>query len=241
MRRTGRHYGGGPWTAHLLHLTVALLLIGCASVQTESTAYGKEKADSGSAAAVQQTPAGPKKLVQVIQFGVPAELLKQYRELADRRVGWGLCNWIVEGLYDTGRFDYVEDKGEFLKRVVELWTAEEAGIFFKDDEKRLQAKSPDYLVYAEVFDFGVSQQERIVGTKKRQVTVTKIGVQVRFVDTRTMQYTPGSANGESALEKGGNVWSGLDKNFDQTQIGLASEQAIREAIQKVLQRLDQGR
>ena len=227
---------GGPLLASIFSVVVLLMFAACASVHTESTAHGNEPANAGPSQEKQEVYTGPKKLVQVVRFGIPAEVLEKYKELADKRVGWGLCNRIVEELYDTGRFDYIEDKEEFLKRVLELWTAEEAGVFFRD-EGRKPPKPPEYLVYAEVYDFGVSHQERIIGTKKREVTVTKIGIQIRFVDTRTMQYTPASATGEAVLEKKGNIWTGLD-DFDQTQVGIAAEQAIKHALKKALSRLD---
>ena len=239
MLRVRRQAGGKPWGMHILDFVAVLLLAGCASVQTQSTAYGNQTAGSEPSEEKQEEYTGPKKLVQVIRFGIPAEVLKKYKELGDKRVGWGLCNRIVDELYDTNRFDYIEDKEEFLKRVLELWTAEEAGVFFRDDDRK-PPKPPDYLVYAEVFDFGVSHQERIVGTKKREVAVTKIGVQIRFVDTQTMQYTPASATGEAVLKKSGNIWAGLD-DFDGTQVGIAAEQAIKDALKKALKRLDRRR
>ena len=38
----------------------------------------------------------------------------KYPELADKRVGWGLSNRIVEGFYDTRRFEFVEEKEAIL-------------------------------------------------------------------------------------------------------------------------------
>ena len=244
MQRIRKHTGGRQRARSILSFTLAWVLIGCASVKTESTDYGSGKPEPESKSATpeqQEDYTGPRQLVQVVRFGIPKDVLESYKELADKRVGWGLCNRIVEELYDTDRFDYIEDKEEFLKRVLEVWKAEEAGIFFTEDTRSRQVKSPDYLVYAEVFDFGVSQQERILGPRKREVTVTKMGVQIRFVDTRTMQYTPASATGEAVVKKGGSIWSGLDVGFDETQVGIAAEQAIESAIGKVLKRLDRSR
>lgn len=222
-------------------LLAILVAVGCASVKTESTAYGNEPEQKAAEEPAYPEYDGPRKLVQVIRFGIPNDVLEKYEELADKKVGWGLCNRIVDELYDTDRFDYIEEKDEFLKRVLEQWTAEEAGILMKDETRQRQAKSPDYLVYAEVYDFGVSNQERIIGLKKRDATVTKMGVQIRFVDTKTMQYTPASEAGESVREKGRSVFAGVDDNFDETQVGMAAEQAIRNALVKVLKRMDRER
>lgn len=231
--------GHSTWVLGFLLLTGP---IGCASVQTESTSYGNEPAAPAAEPVEQAYPAywGPKQLVQVVSFGIPAAVLVKYPDLAEKRVGFGLCNRIVEELYETNRFDYVEEKDAFLKRMIELWTAEEAGILVKDETHTRDVKAPDYVVYAEVFDFGVSSQERIVGVKKREATVTKIGVQIRFVDTKTMRFIPASATGESVREKGGNVFGAADTNFDETAVGEAAQQALKRALAKGLKRLDES-
>ena len=45
----------------------------------------------------------------------------KYPELADKRVGWDLSNRIVEGFYDTRRFEVVEEKEANLKRMLDQW------------------------------------------------------------------------------------------------------------------------
>ena len=64
---------------------------------------------------------GPKRRVQVIEIKIPAEDIRRYPELAEKRVGFGLSNILVETLYDTNRFTFLEEKEQVLKRLVELW------------------------------------------------------------------------------------------------------------------------
>lgn len=63
---------------------------------------------------------GPKHKVQVVQISIPTDDIKRYPELAEKRVGFGLSNILVETLFDTGRFTFLEEKEQILKRLVEL-------------------------------------------------------------------------------------------------------------------------
>ena len=63
------------------------------------------------------------------QINIPAEDVKRYPELAEKRVGFGLSSILVETLFDTGRFLFLEEKEQLLKRLVELWELTEDGIF----------------------------------------------------------------------------------------------------------------
>src|SRR5215472_12270655 len=75
---------------------------------------------------------GPKRRVQVVQIRIPAEDLKGYPELAEKRVGFGLSNILLETLYDTNRFTFLEEKEQVLKRLVDLWELTADGILVKN-------------------------------------------------------------------------------------------------------------
>ena len=57
----------------------------------------------------------------MIRFGIPADLVTEYPELADMRVGWGLGNRIAEGSYDTRRIEFVEHEEAITKRMLDQW------------------------------------------------------------------------------------------------------------------------
>jgi curli biogenesis system outer membrane secretion channel CsgG len=190
---------------------------------------------------------GPKRRIQVVQISIPADDVKRYPELAEKRVGFGLSSILVETLFDTGRFTFLEEKEPLLKRLVELWELKD-GILVKNpaaQEAALQA--PEFLVYAEVFDFvACSPLEHISPGRKQLSCLTSVGVQVRVVNIATGEYIPGSTNPLSAQGKylhtvNLSLFAAANILFDQSAVGKATLKATRYAVLQVLQRLDQGR
>src|SRR2546429_430707 len=103
----------------LAGLTVlSCLCTGCASnVGPEGTVPLELPADKS----VSFPPySGPKRKVQVVQINIPLDDIKRYPELGEKRVGFGLSSILVETLFDTGRFVFLEEKEQLLKRLVEL-------------------------------------------------------------------------------------------------------------------------
>src|SRR4029450_13291111 len=93
---------------------------------------------------------GAKRKIQVVQINIPAEDVKRYPELAEKRVGFGLSSILVETLFDSGRFAFLEEKEQLLKRLVELWELTEDGILVKNPAaKETALQAPEFLVYAE--------------------------------------------------------------------------------------------
>lgn len=209
----------------------------CASVSTQTAAT--------TSTAKTETPAsfppyaGPKTRVQVIRFGIPSDIVEKYQELADKRVGWGLCNRIIEALWSTGRFEYIEEKEAILERMIDQWKLSQAGIYTSETAVEAgQLKAPEYLIYAEVFDFAVSKSEKVLGAKKQEATTTRIGIQIRMVDIKTGTYIPASGNGEAATTQGGTIWAKNRSEFDQTTVGIASQQAVNAALLQLLERFE---
>lgn len=191
---------------------------------------------------------GRKRKVQVVQINIPAEDIKRYPELAEKRVGFGLSSILVDTLFDTGRFVFLEEKGEILKRLVEQWELTADGILARDpkaQETNLQAA--EFLVYAEVFDFvACSPLERVGLVRKSLTCVTSVGVQVRLVNAATGEYIPGSTD---PLSPEGKYVHRLDRSlfadattaFDQSAVGKATLQATRYAVLQALERFDRAR
>jgi hypothetical protein len=186
---------------------------------------------------------GPKHRVQVVQIHIPADDLKNYPELAEKRVGFGLSNILVETLYETHRFTFLEEKEQVLKRLVELWELSQDGILVKNPtapETALQ--HPDYLVYAEIFDFApCSHVDKITLLGKQLTCVTSVGVQVRIESTATGEYIPGSTDplapeGKYVHTVNVPLFGDARLAFDQSAIGKATLKATRYAVLKALQR-----
>ena len=218
-------------------LAAVVLVSGCASVSTEKGPETQARKTLKQQGFTFPLYSGVKKRIQVVRFGVPADIANKYPELADKRVGWGLCNRIVDGLWQTSMFEFIEEKEEILKKMLDQWELSSTGLVA--EETVIEAgslKAPEYLVYAEVFDFGVSHSEQIVGVTAKQVDTTVIGVQIRMVDVATGQYIPASATGE-AKTTGVGIWASVNLEFDQTTVGMASQDAVNEALITLINRL----
>jgi curli biogenesis system outer membrane secretion channel CsgG len=140
-------------------------------------------------------------------------------------------------LYNTGRFEYIEEKEAMIEKLVEEWKLSQAGIYTSETAIETgQLKAPEYLIYAEVFDFAVGKSESVVGMKKKDTAVTRIGVQIRLVDVKTGSYIPASGNGEASSTQGGAIWAQNRAEFDQTTVGIASQQAVNAAVKQLLER-----
>ena len=210
-------------------------LSSCAKVSTERSSPSYES----DAAAQPLTPyEGPKVPVKIVRFGIPEEIVSKYPELADKRVGWGLSNRLVEGFYDTERFEFVEEKEAILKRIVGEWKLSQTGIYSEDEHPEIGVlKPPEYLIYAEVYDFSVSHSEVLIGIAMEQRNTTIIGLQIRLVNVETGGYIPASGTGE-ATTTAESVWVTVDVPFDQTTVGIASQKAVDAAIRNLIKRME---
>jgi curli biogenesis system outer membrane secretion channel CsgG len=183
---------------------------------------------------------GPQRKIQVVQINIPADDIKRYPELGEKRVGFGLSNILVETLFDTGRFAFLEDKEQILRRLVELWEMTEDGILVKNPatpDTGLHA--PDFLVYAEVFDFVACSPVESIGRVNKQLScVTSVGVQVRIANTATGEYIPGSAEGQYVHTVRLSLFGDSRLAFDQSAVGKATLKATQYAVLKALERFD---
>jgi curli biogenesis system outer membrane secretion channel CsgG len=183
----------------------------------------------------------------VVQINIPLDDIKRYPELAQKRVGFGLSNILVETLFDTGRFTFLEEKEQILRSLVELWELTEDGILVKNQlapETALQ--TPEFLLYAEVFDFApCSPVEHIGLTGKIISCVTSVGVQVRIANTATGEYIPGATvplanEGHYVHTATLSLFGDARLAFDQSAVGKATLQATQYAVLMALQRFDRA-
>src|SRR4051812_18127590 len=91
----------------------------CASVTTRGVVVRDSIGDASPVAPPARS--GAPRRVLIHQLKVPRDIAEQYTELADKRIGWGLANRLLEALYDIGRFEFIEEKSSVLARVSEQW------------------------------------------------------------------------------------------------------------------------
>ena len=181
--------------------------------------------------------------VAILSIGVNEEVLAQYPELGDYRVGLGLSNITVAFMEETFRFEFVETKDEIKNRMVTQYKASAKGLLTEKYELKGNIVGAKYFGYIEVYDFSISEDETV--TLKDGVTnklVTRLGLQLRLVDAQSGLYMTGSGLGTSTTTREVTLLN--DENleevaFNQSSIGIATKKALNTAVYKIVRRMRQ--
>lgn len=184
---------------------------------------------------------GEKIPIQLLSLGINEDVYKSYPELKDKRVGLGVTNIVVEYLEETNRFTFTEDKAEIKNRMVKQFQASQSGITQDKLDGRGKIRLAHYFVYIEVYDFSVSEDESIsVKDGVKQTVVTRLGLQVKFVNAETGEYFTGSGLGEAkttreaTLMNDGNL---SEIKFNSSTIGTTTKKALENATSKIIVRM----
>lgn len=181
--------------------------------------------------------------VAILSIGVSPEVLAQYPELGDYRVGLGLSNITVAFMEETFRFEFVETKDEIKNRMVTQYKASAKGLLTEKYELKGNIVGAKYFGYIEVYDFSISEDETV--NLKDGVTnklVTRLGLQIRLVDAQSGLYMTGSGLGKSTTTREVTLLN--DENleevaFNQSSIGTATKKALNTAVYKIVKRMRQ--
>jgi len=227
---------------HLFNIFVLMFLLVCATSQVEAQS-AKTKVQSKIASYEAEKTLddikwydGEPEGIQLIQISIPQNIINQYPELRDKRVGFGMTNRIIEVLEEAGRFYFVEEKDEVINKIVQEWERSVDGLL--EEELNVgKFATTKWFAYAEVYDFAVSNQEEIKRRKAKITNTTMVGIQVRLVNVETGRYITGSGLGTSAKE-GEGVLKNLDMSFDQSTVSFATTGAVITAVANVLRRLE---
>lgn len=227
---------------HLFNIFVLMFLLVCATSNIEAQS-AKTKVQSKIASYEAEKTLddikwydGEPEGIQLIQISIPQNIINQYPELRDKRVGFGMTNRIIEVLEEAGRFYFVEEKDEVINKIVQEWERSVDGLL--EEELNVgKFATTKWFAYAEVYDFAVSNQEEIKRRKASIKNTTMVGIQVRLVNVETGKYITGSGLGTSAKE-GEGLLKNLDMSFDQSTVSFATTGAVITAVANVLRRLE---
>jgi len=227
---------------HILSLFTLVFLFGCATSSVEAQS-AKTKVQSKIASYEAEKTLddikwydGEPEGIQLIQISIPQNIINQYPELRDKRVGFGVTNRIIEVLEEAGRFYFVEEKDEVINKIVQEWERSVDGLL--EEELNVgKFATTKWFAYAEIYDFAVSNQEEIKRRKALIKNTTMVGIQVRLVNVETGRYITGSGLGTSAKE-GEGILKNLDMSFDQSTVSFATTGAVITAVANVLRRLE---
>jgi curli biogenesis system outer membrane secretion channel CsgG len=184
---------------------------------------------------------GPKIPIQLLSLGISEEVYASYPELKDKRVGLGVTNIVVEYLEETNRFTFTEDKAEIKNRMVKQFQASQSGITQDKLDGRGKIRLAHYFVYIEVYDFSVSEDESIsMKDGVKQTVVTRLGLQVKFVNAETGEYFTGSGLGEAKTTREATMMNDgnfAEIKFNQSTIGTTTKKALETASSKIIVRM----
>jgi len=179
--------------------------------------------------------------VALLNIGVTEDVLQQYPELRDNRVGLGLTNITVAFLDETFRFEFVETRDEIKDRMIKQFKASEKGFTANVINPIGKIVLAKYFCYIEVYDFSISEDETINlkdGIKNK--LVTRLGLQVKLVDSETGLYMTGSGLGKATTTRELTLLNNEnleDVKFNQSSIGTSTKKALETAVAKVVKRM----
>jgi hypothetical protein len=184
---------------------------------------------------------GPTIPIQILKCGISDEILEQYPELKEKKVGLGVANISMEYLENLNRFTFTEDKTEIKNRMVKQFQASQAGISQDKLDGRGKIRLAHYFVSIEVYDFSISEDETINmkdGVKNKMVT--RLGLQVRFTDAETGEIFGASGLGEATTTRELSLLNDdnlSDVKFNQSTIGTSTKKALDIACARILLRM----
>ena len=179
--------------------------------------------------------------IQLLNIGVSEELYASFPELKDKRVGLGLTNIVVEYLEYTERFIFTEDKTEIKNRMVKQFQASQAGISEDKLDGRGKIRLAHYFVTIEIYDFSVSEDETIkLKDGIKNTLTTRLGLQIKFVDSETGAYFTSSGLGEASTVREMTLLNDdnlSEVKFNQSTIGVTTKKALETASSKIVSRM----
>ncbi|MCP4263553.1 MAG: hypothetical protein GY774_39515 [Planctomycetes bacterium] len=225
---------------HIVFFVVAgFLLCACATVESRHMTLPDRPAKEEQ---VRFPPyKGPKRNIQVVEIRIPAEDVKRYPELSEKRVGYGLGSVLYDTLFDSDRFIFLEGKEKIMGRILKEWKATKLDIVV--GKKEFELLPSDFLVYAKVFNFNECLRREKIGWTKELTCVTSVGVQVRIVKVDTRELIPGSSNPRSSRctyinTRNLPLFGAPLTAFEESAVYEATLKAMRCAVRQVLERFD---
>ena len=211
----------------LLTMAIVTLWVGCAT-ESHRTLQPQQVASAG-------TPyQGPKNTLMVGKFDNRSSYLRGLFSDGVDRLGGQAKGILITHLQQTGRFKVVDrDNMEEIAR--------EASI--KGQQQKL--KGADFTVTGDVAEFGRKetgdvQLFGILGSGKKQIAYSKVNLNIVDVLTSEVVFSVQGA-GEYALSNREVLGFGGASGYDSTLNGKVLDLAIREAVNRLVEGVEQGK
>ena len=205
---------------------MAMVLAGCATERTQALAVP-------TSVAATKAYQGPRSAISVGKFDNRTNYLRGVFSDGADRLGGQAKTILISHLQRTNRFQVMD-----RENLTEI--AQEAGF----NKQAQQIKGARYVVTGDVTAFGrkVTGDQQlfgILGRGKEQVAYAKVDVNVVDVTTSEVVYSASGA-GEVALSNREIVGFGGTAGYDSTLNGKVLDLAIREAVDRVVEGIEQG-
>ena len=210
----------------------AVLLLGLAGCATES--HQALEPPKPAAAATAAAYRGPRSTLTVGKFDNRSSYMRGLFSDGVDRLGGQAKTILIGHLQETGRFNV-------LDRDNMAGLADEA----KLSGKAQALQGADYMITGDVVEFGRKetgdqQLFGILGSGKKQTAYSKVTLNVVDVLTSQVVYSASGA-GEYALSDREVIGFGGSSGYDSTLNGKVLDLAIREAINRLVEGVEQGK
>ncbi|MEJ2199405.1 MAG: hypothetical protein P8X63_00080 [Desulfuromonadaceae bacterium] len=162
-------------------------------------------------------------------------------EFGELLIAQGVAHLLAQELYDTGRYVPIEDSPEITARVADLVTLATAGRDVELDQVSQLELGADALAAITIKKFSKSRSRGLFGP----FSSAKVNIEIELeVTVQEMDGSPFTASGAgTGVTKARGVLFQVreDKvHFDQTSVGIATQQAVREAVTQLMKQFEEG-
>jgi len=179
---------------------------------------------------------GERTPIQLANLSITKDIITQYPELGDKRVGLGLTNRILENFEETGFFRYTEEKDEILNQMLDKWELSDVGLAVDGTELKTGGLVlPKYFVYAELYEFSTSKEEVVDKLNTQIKNTTIVGFQIRLVSVENGEYIVASGLGKTS-QIGVGFFDSPDMDFDQSTVGISTQKSLETATVNLIRR-----
>jgi curli biogenesis system outer membrane secretion channel CsgG len=217
-----------PGRVRLPLLLAALLALAACATESHRTVAVEKPAAAGT------TYSGPKSSLVVSKFGNRSTYMRGMFSDGVDRLGAQARTILMADLQSTGRFDVLDrDNLEELAREAKIQGAQQA------------LQGAQFALTGDITEFGRKetgdqQLFGILGSGKQQLAYSKVTINVVDVRTSRVVYSVQGA-GEYALSNREVVGFGGTAGYDSTLNGKVLDLAIREAVNRLTEAVDQGK
>ncbi len=152
-------------------------------------------------------------------------------------IAQGIASLVAQEFYDTGRFVPVEDNPEITKRISDLMTLSVTDRKQVDSTAIRKQLGCEAIAYARVKRFSKSRMRGFAGPFSGSNVNIEMDVEVTLQEGERIALTSMGSSTATTKARGILFEVRNDKiHFDKTSVGLATQDAVRQAIKKMFEK-----